>query len=76
MDEQIPWYGGISNRQILVDTVKAIAIWLAVFVPVFALLWWLSGFSAFASIRPHVGAITVATALLVSGIIRWRRRAY
>jgi hypothetical protein len=79
MDEKLPWYGGISNRQILKDTVRVLAIWLAFSVPVFALLWWLSSaFSVFGPLRPVVGALTVAAGFLGLGLIRfikWRRNA-
>jgi hypothetical protein len=75
MHDKTPWTGGISNKQILVDSVRSLAIWLAVTVPLFALLWWLSGaFSVFAPLRPFVGAIAAVGAFMVSWLTKSRRR--
>jgi hypothetical protein len=68
MDDKLRWYGGVSNRQILIDSVRALAIWLAFSVPVFALLWWL-GF------RSYVGVAAAVAGLLGYRFIKWRRRA-
>jgi hypothetical protein len=32
MDDQIPWTGGISNRQIFLDTARSVTVWTAVSV--------------------------------------------
>jgi hypothetical protein len=79
MDDKTPWTGGISNRQILVDSIRALAIWLAFSVPVFALLWWASGALVIAApLRSAVGVVAPVAGFLGLGFIRfikWRCHA-
>jgi hypothetical protein len=30
MEEQIPWTGGLGNREILMDTLRGVVVWLAI----------------------------------------------
>jgi hypothetical protein len=74
MDYQIPWYGGISNRQILIDSARGLVVGLAVFFSLFMLFGWAADFVPF--ISPHwkwpiCGALT---GVLIRPIARWCRR--
>ena len=75
MDEdKIPWTGGISNRQILIDTVRGIAVWAALFILLFLLLWWTGDFIPF--IKPSLrGPISAGVAVALARLVtRWWRR--
>ena len=72
-DDQIPWYGGISNRQILIDSARWLVVALAVFISLFMLFWWTASFIPFVNHwkAPICGALT---GVFTSPIIRWWRR--
>jgi hypothetical protein len=65
-DDKIPWTGGISNRQIFLE----IAVWVAVSISLFLLLWWVLGFIPF--LNPHWrGPIAAGVAGASVGPINW-----
>jgi hypothetical protein len=73
-DDKIPWTGGISNRQILIDTIRSVAIWVVVFVLVFLLLWWAADFVPFINPRWKVPISSGLSAALVGPVNWWLRR--
>ena len=73
--DQIPWYGGVSNRQILIDSVRGITIWIGVFIPLIYALWWGASFLSFISPHWQMPICVGLTAALASPIARWLHRA-
>lgn len=76
MDEdKIPWTGGISNRQILIDTVRGVAVAVVLAILLYLLLWWAGDFIPF--IKPSFrGPISAGVAGGSAGLITrwWSRR--
>jgi len=73
MDDQIPWTGGISNRQILIDSLRGLTVWAATSFSLLALAWWVTRDIHFTN--PHWRApICAALAVVLGGpIARWCR---
>lgn len=76
MDDQVPWTGGISNRQIAVDSALGLVKWLALTVLSGAFLWWVSDFlpvpGEFRAYGAELGGVLASTALV---FLRQRRNA-
>jgi hypothetical protein len=73
MDENIPWTGGISNRQIFIDTTRGLTVWLAIAFSLAVLFWWLANDMHLTSPiwrGPVCGALA---GVLGSPIARWCR---
>ena len=71
MDEQIPWTGGISNRQILLDSLRGLTIWAAIAFSLLALGWWITGSFANSAWRAAVCAAFAGS--LSYPVARWCR---
>ena len=64
----------ISNRQIFIETLVSVLMWIAIAVPLAVLLWWVSGFLPIPDrFRPSLGALAGVGAFLVLKFINRRR---
>lgn len=71
MDEQLPWTGGISNRQILADSLRGLIVVAAIGFSLLALALWITGHCQFLEhhVRgPLCAAIAGPLAVLIA---RW-----
>jgi hypothetical protein len=73
MHDQIPWNGGISNRQILADSLRAVTVFAAVGFSLLALAWWLTGYINFANPNLRVGICAGLAAVVGYPVARWCR---
>jgi len=73
MDDQIPWTGGITNRQILIDSLRALTVFGAVGFTLLALAWWVTGEVHFANPNLRVGICTGLAVMVGGPIARWCR---
>jgi hypothetical protein len=73
MNEQIPWTGGISNRKILIDSIRGATVWASVSTSLFVPAWLATNGVHFANPNwraPICGALAAAVA---APIARWCR---
>ena len=73
MDYQVPWTGGISNRKILIDSLRGLTVWAAVGFSLLALGWWITGNIQFANPNLRVGICAGLGAAMGGPIARWCR---
>jgi len=73
--DQIPWTGGISNRQILLDTARSVTVWAAVSISLGMFLWWATSSIQFPGLGMRGPLCGVLVVLLGGPITRWCRRA-
>ena len=73
MGDQIPWTGGISNRQIVLDTARGVTVWAAVATSLFMLVWWISGYVHVATTNWKGPACAAFAGVLSGPIARWCR---
>lgn len=72
MDEQIPWYGGISNRQLFADLARGFVTWLAVMISLFVILWFGADYLHLTS-PTWRGVCGGLTASITYPLVRWLR---
>jgi hypothetical protein len=72
MNENIPWTGGISNRQIFVDSARGLVTWVAVTISLVVFLWFGTDYVhlPMAWRGPICGALASALAIPIA---RWCR---
>jgi hypothetical protein len=75
MEEQRPWDGGISNRQVFLQTARGFFLLLGVAFPLFLLLWFAFGLMPFVGRDLHTGLTGGVTGALAYPIARWLNRA-
>ena len=73
MDDQIPWTGGISNRQILADSLRAVTVFAGIGFSLLALTWWVTGYIQFANPHLRVGICGGLAGVVAVPIARWCR---
>ncbi len=73
MDDQIPWTGGISNRQILLDSLRGLMVWLAVGFSLLVSGWWVTGYFPFANPNWRAPLCADVAGPLAYLIARWCR---
>jgi hypothetical protein len=73
MDDKIPWTGGISNRQILIDSLRGLTVFGAVGFSLLALAWWITGDIHFVNPNLRVGICAGLAAVLGAPIAQWCR---
>jgi hypothetical protein len=73
MHDRVPWTGGISNREIVIDSLRGLTVWAAVSFSLLALAWWITGYIHFPS--PHWRMpVCVALGVVIGGpMARWCR---
>lgn len=72
MDDQIPWYGGISNRQLFLDSARGLITWLAVIISLNVLLWFGADFFHLTS-STWRGACAGLSGGIAYPLVRWLR---
>jgi hypothetical protein len=75
MDHQVPWTGGISNREIFLDSLRGLIVWAAVSFSLFALTWWITGNVHFANPNWRVPICVALVVVIGSPLSRWCRRS-
>ena len=73
MDEKNPWTGGISNRQIFLDTARAVTVWVAISISLGLALWWLTNGVHFPNPNLRVSVCCALSVVLGGPIARWCR---
>jgi len=73
MDEEIPWTSGISNRQILTDSLRTVTVFAAVGFSLLALAWWVTEYFQFSNPHLRVGICAGLAGVIGVPISRWCR---
>jgi hypothetical protein len=73
MDKQIPWTGGISNRQILIDSLRGVTVWASVSTSLSVLAWLATNGVHFANPNWRVPICAALAAAVTTPIARWCR---
>ena len=73
MDDEIPWTGGISNRQILIDSARGLTVWAAVSVSLFVLAWLATNSIHFANLNWRAPLCATLAVVVGRPIARWCR---
>jgi hypothetical protein len=73
MDDQIPWTGDMSNRQILMDTARGVTVWAAVSISLFVLAWLATNNLHFANPNWRAPLCAALAVVIGSPIARWCR---
>jgi len=73
MDVKTPWTGGVSNRKIFVDTIRSLVVWVAIFVSLSVLYWWVSGYIDFGKTNARVPICIALIGALSTSLTRWCR---
>jgi hypothetical protein len=73
MNDQIPWTGGISKRQIFIETARGLVVWVAVAASLFMFFWWVTGGLHFVASHWRAPICAGIVAALSGPIARWCR---
>jgi hypothetical protein len=73
MYERIPWTGGISNRQILIDSVRGVTTWMSVAISLSVLVWLATDSIHFANPNWRASICAAVAAAVAVPIARWCR---
>jgi hypothetical protein len=75
MDGQVPWTGGISNREIVIDSLRGLTVRAAVSFSLFMLAWWIAGNIPFATPHWRMPVCAALAGVMANPIVRWCRAA-
>jgi hypothetical protein len=69
----IRWTGGISNREVFMDSLRGLAVFVAVGFSLFAFAWWITGYFPFPNPNWRAPLCAGIAGPLASFIGRWCR---
>ena len=75
MDYKAPWIGGKTNREILVDAIRGLVVWMSIFVALSLLYWWVTGYVNFGKTNLRLPLDIALVGFLSSSLTRWCRHA-